>query len=141
MRGRRRTMAMEGGGGQRLFQGDAELGIAILENLQIVPGLIWRHLTLGVIEIYNLFGVNKLAVDVVNLGASSDAAAKERHGDSLWTCPPRSADHVGRRTRPGAAAGGLKLKHAAPKRPMKVWGPRLDSGGPQQGPVGPNLEP
>ena len=67
MRGRRRTMAMEGGGGQRLFQGDAELGIALLENLQIVPGLVWRHPTLGVIEIYDLFGVNKLAVDVVNL--------------------------------------------------------------------------
>ena len=60
-------MAMEGGGGQRLFQGDAELGIAILENFQIVPGLIWRHPTLGVIEIYDLFGVIKLAVDVVKL--------------------------------------------------------------------------
>ena len=60
-------MAMEGGGGQRLFQGDVELGIAILENLQIVPCLIWRHPTLGMIEIHDLFGVDKLAVDVVNL--------------------------------------------------------------------------
>ena len=67
MRGRRRTMAMEGGGSQRLFQGDAELGIVILEHLQIVPGLIWRHPTLGVIEINDLFGVVKLAVDVVKL--------------------------------------------------------------------------
>ena len=74
-------------------------------------------------------------------GASSDPDAKERHGDSLWTCLPRSADHVGRQTCPDAAAEGLNRKHAAPKRPMKVRGPPLGSGGPHQGPLGPNLEP
>ena len=78
MRGRRRTMAMEGGGGQRLFQGDAELGIPILEDLQIVPGLIWRHPTLGVIEINDLFGVVKLAVDVVKL--APQAMLQRRRG-------------------------------------------------------------
>ena len=85
MRGRRWTMAMEGGGGQRLFKGDVELGVPILENLQIVPCLIWRHATLGVIEIHDLFGVDKLAVDVVNL--SPQVMLQRRRGMATSSGP------------------------------------------------------
>ena len=78
-------MAMEGGGGQRLFKGDVELGVAILEKLQIVPCLIWRHATLGVIEIHDLLGVDELAVDVVNL--SPQMILKRRRGMATSSGP------------------------------------------------------
>ena len=78
-------MAMEGGGGQRLFKDDVELGVAILEKLQIVPCLIRRHATLGVIEIHDLLGVDKLAVDVVNL--SPQMILKRRRGMATSSGP------------------------------------------------------
>ena len=71
-------MAMEGGGGQRLFIGDVELGVAILKEFKIVPRLIRRQATLGVVKIYDLLGVDELAVYVVHL--SPQTILKRRRG-------------------------------------------------------------
>ena len=58
-------MALEVGGGQRLFIGDVELGVAILEKFKIVLGLNRRQATLGLVQINDLLGVDELAVGVV----------------------------------------------------------------------------
>ena len=78
MRGRRWTMAMEGGGGQRLFIGNVEMGVALLEEFKIVPCLIRRQATLGTVEINDLLGVDELAVHVVHL--SPQTILKRRRG-------------------------------------------------------------
>ena len=65
--GWRRSTAMRRGDIQRLFQGYANLSILGLEILQIVLGLIWRHPTMGAIEINDFSGMRKLAVDVLQL--------------------------------------------------------------------------
>ena len=85
MRGRRWTMAMEGGGSQRLFIGDVEMGVAILKEFKIVPCLIRRQATLGIVEINDLLGVDKLAVDVVNL--SPQMMLKRRRGMATSSGP------------------------------------------------------
>ena len=59
-------MAMEGGGGQRIFISDVELGVAILKKFKIVPGLIRRQATLGTVDVNNLLGVDKLASHVIH---------------------------------------------------------------------------
>ena len=58
-------MAMEGGGGQRIFISDVELGVAILKKFKIVPSLIRRQATLGTVDVNNLLGVDKLASHVI----------------------------------------------------------------------------
>ena len=78
MRGRRWTMAMEGGGSQRLFIGDVEMGVAILKEFKIVSCLIRRQATLGIVEINDLLGVDELAVYVVHL--SPQTILKRRRG-------------------------------------------------------------
>ena len=78
-------MAMEGGGGQRLFIGDVELGVAILKKLKIVPCLIRRQAALGVVEINDLLGVDELAVYVVHL--SPQTILKRRRGMAT-SCGP-----------------------------------------------------
>ena len=60
-------MAMEGGGGQRIFISNVELGVAILKKFKIVPGLIRRQATLGTVDVNNLLGVDKLASHVIHL--------------------------------------------------------------------------
>ena len=62
--GRRRSTALGRGDIHRLFQGDADLSILRLEILQIVLGLIWRHPSMGTIEINDFSSVRQLAVDV-----------------------------------------------------------------------------
>ena len=60
-------MAMEGGGGQRIFISDVEVGVAILKKFKIVPGLIRRQATLGTVNVNNLLGVDKLTSHIIHL--------------------------------------------------------------------------